>query len=176
MAIKVEKQTFWWLVFFAPREKRVSMKWLVFFPTSSRRTHFFLQSSVFVEKKKQKKNFREKHPSNRDRPRQTDRTRRKRRRAGRGAEWRPTMRKTKQTKPPKRDDDFEKNDREKKQHTKTLVGVWYTCTTKTVKVPNKKLATKRKRRVKVVLLEIVVIFVVVILFFLCACDEVMSTT
>ena len=87
--------------------------------------------------------------------------------------------KKKQTKPPKRDDDddFEKNDREKKQHTKTLVGVWYTCTTKTVKVPNKKLATKRKRRVKVVLLEIVVvIFVVVILFFLCACDEVMSTT
>ena len=62
-----------------------------------------------------------------------------------------------------------KNDREKKQHTKTLVGVWYTWTTKTVKVPNKKLATKRKRRVKVVLLEIVVvIFVVVILFFVCA--------
>ena len=100
------------------------MKWLVFFPTSSRRTHFFLQSSVFVEKKKQKKNFREKHPSNRDRLRQTDRTRRKRRRAGRGAEWRPTMRKKKQTKPPKRDDDFEKNDREKKHQTKTL-GVVY---------------------------------------------------
>ena len=36
------------------------------------------------------------------------------------------MRKKKQTKPPKRrDDDFEKNDREKKQHTKTLgVGVY----------------------------------------------------
>ena len=31
----------------------------------------------------------------------------------------------KKTKPPKRDDDFEKNDREKKQHTKTLgVGVY----------------------------------------------------
>ena len=34
------------------------------------------------------------------------------------------MRKTKQTKPPKRDDDFEKNDREKKHQTKTL-GVVY---------------------------------------------------
>jgi len=57
---------------------------------------------------------------------------------------------------------------EKKNNTQKRSLAWYTCTTKTVKVPNKKLATKRKRRVKVVLLEIVVIFVVVILFFLCA--------
>jgi len=57
---------------------------------------------------------------------------------------------------------------EKKNNTQKRSLAWYTCTTKTVKVPNKKLATKRKRRVKVVLLDIVVIFVVVILFFLCA--------
>ena len=56
-----------------------------------------------------------------------------------------------------------------KKNIKQKRSAWYTWTTKTVKVPNKKLATKRKRRVKVVLLEIVVIFVVVILFFVCVC-------
>ena len=104
------------------------MKWLVFFPTSSRRTHFFLQSSVFVEKKKQKKNFREKHPSNRDRPRQTERDVNDDAPEGERSVETATMRKKKTNKAAKTrddDDDFEKNDREKKQHTKTLVGVVY---------------------------------------------------
>jgi hypothetical protein len=135
-------------------------------PTSSRRTHFFLQSSVFVEKKKQKKNFREKHPSNRDRLRQTDRTRRKRRRAGRGAEWRPTMRKNK-NKQSRQNAMMILRKMIEKKNIKQKRSAWYTWTTKTV-VPNKKLATKKKRRV-VVLLEIVVI---VVIFFCALCDGV----